>query len=213
MSAPQQTLPPAPESSAPPPQLAGLTLPRPPLGPTGNPGTKEPTSSPEKVGSQQLLSFISLVHSYLLSTVTLADQKAAFLFAADSAFLGYLMSDGLIRQLRPPPSGWQMTQWSALASLLILGVSIAMAIYVVMPRLGGRSSGLIYFRAIATRKNMELYVAEVVSSADSSLSAALAEHSYELAKISTRKYQHLRIGMWTGALGFLAGLAYIELTR
>jgi hypothetical protein len=88
-----------------------------------------------------------------------------------------------------------------------------MAIYVVMPRLGGNSSGLIYFRAIATRKNSEQYVAEVVSASDASLNVALAEHLYELSRIAARKYEHLRIGMWLGGLGFLIGLAYIGLTR
>jgi hypothetical protein len=145
--------------------------------------------------------------------VTLADQKAGFLFAADSAFLGYLISDGLIHQLRLPISDWHMPQWGALASLLFLLVSIGFAIQVVMPRLGGKSDGLIYFRAIAARKEGRSYVAEVLSSTDLSLSIALAEHTYEVARISTSKYMRLRIGMWVGALGFLAGLAYIGLTR
>lgn len=154
-----------------------------------------------------------MVHSYLWSSVTFADQKAAFLFASNSAFLGYLLSNGALRQLKPPVTAWQVPQWLSLASLLFLGASIAMAIYVVMPRLGGKQSGLIYFKAIANRKNKEQYVAEVLSSSDSALGIALAEHSYEVATIATRKYKHLQIGIWVGVVGFLSGLAYIGLAQ
>ena len=161
----------------------------------------------------ELFPFMSLVHSYLLSGITLADQKAAFLFAADSAFLGYLLSRGLLRQLTPGNASWLLPEWLAFGCLVALGISIGTAIYVVMPRLGGNSKGLIYFGAIAARKDSEQYVADVLSSTEASLDVALAEHSYEVARISNRKYRHLRFGMWVGALGFLAGLAYIGLTR
>jgi hypothetical protein len=149
----------------------------------------------------------------LWSSVAFADQKAAFLFAADSAFLGYLLANGLLRQLRRSISAWQLSHWLSLASLLFLGLSIGLAIYVVMPRLGGSRSGLIYFRAIASRKDKETYVADVLSSSDSSLSSALAEHSYEVACIASLKYRYLQVGIWIGALGFLSGLGYIGLAQ
>lgn len=156
---------------------------------------------------------MSLVHSYLMSAITFADQKAGFLFATDSAFLGYLLSNGLLAQLKHPISAWHATQWCSFASLLLLGSSNVTAVFVVMPRLGGGHAGLIYFKAIASRKERAQYVTEVFSSSDSSLGKALSEHCYEIAGIATRKYTHLRVGMWLGVLGFMAGLAYIGLTR
>jgi hypothetical protein len=156
---------------------------------------------------------MSLVHSYLGSVIAFADQKAGFLFAADSAFLGYLLSRGLLRQLAPENGRWLLHEWLAFGCLISLGISIGAAIYVVTPRLGGNNRGIIYFRAIATRKNSEQYVTEVLSPTDASLNVALAEHSYEMARISDRKYRYLRFGVWIGALGFLDGLAYIGLTR
>jgi hypothetical protein len=212
MSTPQQSVPEmVPESAATPPQLAGLTLPQPPVGPTSAPAGKEPTVSTANAQSQQFLPFISLVHAYLWSAITLADQKAGFVFAVDSAFVGYLLSAGAARQLRTPGT-WHLLQWSALVSLVFLGVSIGGVVNVVMPRLGGKSSGLIYFKAVSARKNSERYVVDVLSSTDSGLNAALAEHSYEVARISTQKYQHLRFAMWVGVVGFLAGLVFIGLT-
>lgn len=213
MSSPQQPFSDTSGPSAPPSELAGMTLSRPLSDPVSDPNTKEPLSSSRLAASPQLLPFMSLVHSYLLSAITLADQKAAFLFAADSAFLGYLLSRGLLRQLTPGNASWLLPEWLAFGCLVSLGISIGAAIYVVMPRLGGNSRGIIYFRAIAARKSSEQYVTDVLSSTDSSLNVALAEHSYEVARISSRKYQHLRFGMWIGALGFLAGLAYVGLTR
>jgi Family of unknown function (DUF5706) len=213
MSSPQQPFSDTSGPSAPPSELAGMTLSRPPSEPISAPNTKEPLPSARQAASQQFFPFMSFVHSYLSSAITLADQKAAFLFAADSTFLGYLLSRGIIRQLSPGNVSWLLPEWLALGCLMSLGISIGAAIYVVMPRLGGNSRGLIYFKAIAARKNSEQYVTDVLSSTDSSLNVALAEHSYEVACISNRKYQHLRLGMWIGALGFLAGLAYIGLTR
>lgn len=213
MSAPQQPNSTTPGVATPPSELEGLMLPQRSPEPTGSLSAKEPTSPTVQPESQQILPFVSLTHSYLWSAVTFADQKAAFMFASDSAFLGYLLSDGLLRHLKSPFLAWLLPQWLALASLAFLGTSIGIAIWVVMPRLGGRTKGMIYFRAIAARENSGQYVAEVMSSADSSLSSALAEHSYELARISTRKYKHLQVGMWVGVLGFVAGLAYVGLTR
>ncbi len=181
--------------------------------PLGAPATKEPLSGALQAANQQLFPFVSLVHSYLLSGITLADQKAGFLFASDSAFLGYLLSAGLLRELKPGTSPWLLPQWMAFGSLVSLGLSIAIAIFVVMPRLGGSKDGLIYFRAIAARRKREHYVTDLFSSTDMSLNLALAEHSYEVAQISTRKYKYLRVGMWIGTLGFLAGLSYVGLTR
>jgi len=212
MSTPQQSLPAmVPESPVTPSQLTGLTLPQPLVDSAAIPTGKEPTSPATHVQNQQFLPFMSLVHSYLWSAVTLADQKAAFVFAVDSAFLGYLLSAGALRQLRTPGI-WHLPQLLALVSLVFLGVSIGGVVSVVMPRLGGKSSGLIYFKAVAARKNSERYVLDVLSSTDSSLNAALAEHSYEVARISTQKYRHLRFAMWVGVVGFLAGLVFIGLT-
>lgn len=213
MSTPQQPIPTGAELSVPPSQLAELTLPQPSPEPAGTSSVKESVSPTSRVEGQQFSSFISVVHSYLWSAITFADQKAALLFATDSAFLGYLLSNGLLHQLKPPIAGWHAAQWAALISLLFLGLSIALAIHVVMPRLAGKHDGLIYFMAIANRKKREQYVAEVLSCTDSSFSVALAEHSYEVARIATRKYTHLRTGMWVGILGFVAGLAYIGLTQ
>jgi hypothetical protein len=203
----------AADTGATPVQLANSTIHQPSGETAGAPATKEPSSAAGKGQCEQLQSFMSLVHSYLTSAITFADQKAGFLFATDSAFLGYLLSNGLLLRLKTPVSAWHLVQWSSVASLLLLGASNVMAVVVVMPRLGGRHTGLIYFKAIASRKRRSEYVSDLVSSTHSSLNAALSEHCYEIAGIATRKYTHLRTGMWLGALGFLCGRAYIGLTR
>lgn len=196
-----------------PPQLANSTIHQASADAADTPATKEPSSPARKEQCDQFPPFMSLVHSYLMSAITFADQKAGFLFATDSAFLGYLLSNGLLLRLKPPVSAWHLVQWSCLASLLLLGASNVMAVLVVMPRLGGKHTGLIYFKAIASRKRRSEYVSEVLYSTDASLNVALSEHCYEIARIATRKYTHLRTGMWLGALGFLSGLAYIGLIR
>jgi len=211
MSAPQQPLSRTQAPITPPPELEGLSLPKPAAASfESRVGAKESASTPA-TRDPGYFSFSSFVHSYLWSAVTFADQKAGFLFASSSAFLGYLMSDGMLRQLRYPASPW--LRWIAASSLIFLVASIGLAINVVMPRLGGRSSGLIYFRAIAGRKLREHYVSDVLSSAENTLNTSLVEHSYELAKICTLKYHCLRIGIWVGLLGFIAGLVFIGLTR
>jgi hypothetical protein len=203
----------AADAGATPAQLANSTIHQPPGEEARASATKEPSLEARKGRCEQFHSFMSLVHSYLMSAITFADQKAGFLFATDSAFLGYLLSNGVLLRLKTPVPAWSVVQWSSIASLLLLGASNVMAVLVVMPRLGGKHTGLIYFKAIASRKDRAQYVGEVLSSTDSSLDVALSEHCYEIAGIATRKYTHLRIGMWLGAMGFLCGLAYIGLTR
>jgi hypothetical protein len=214
MPSPQQSLTPgAAESMAPPRELADLALAQPPAGGATVASAKEPASPALSSTAPQLPQFMSLVHSYLLSMITLADQKSAFVFTADSAFLGYLLAAGLLHQLQAPPSSWAVRQWCGAMALAFLVCSIAAIINVVMPRLGGKARGLIYFKAIAARKGSQQYAMEVLSSADPSLSVALAEHSYEVARISTRKYRSLQFGIWVGILGFLAGFIFVGLGR
>ena len=213
MSTPQQPLSEISKTASTPPELTGQTLPAISPEPTAVTTLKEPLQPPPKEQAQAYLPFISLVHSYLWSAITLADQKAGFLFAATSAFLGYLLSKGLLIQLKPPWVGWGLPHWLALASLLLLLAAMGVAIHIVMPRLGGNSAGLVYFKAIASRKDRQLYVSDVTSCTNTALDSALAEHSYEIAKISTRKYSWLRFGMWIGLSGFIAGLGYIGVTQ
>ncbi|MBZ5573793.1 MAG: DUF5706 domain-containing protein [Acidobacteriia bacterium] len=97
--------------------------------------------------------------------------------------------------------------------MLCLSISLALVLNVVMPRLGGRGDGLIYFAAIANRRNSAEYVTDVLSSAHSSLETALAQHSYEVARIATRKYRNLRMAMWVGVAAFVAGFVFIGLNR
>ena len=113
----------AADTGAMPPQLANSTIHQPPADTTGAAATKEPSSAVGKEQCEQFQSFMSLVHSYVMSAITFADQKAGFLFATDSAFLGYLLSNGLLLRLKAPVSAWHLVQWASIASLLLLGAS------------------------------------------------------------------------------------------
>src|SRR5579863_1797470 len=148
VSVPQQPIQQAQLPTDPPPELEGLSLPHPTPSPGTPAGTKDSASAPPPP-QPSYFSFSSLAHSYLWSAITLADQKAGFLFASSSAFLGYLMSDGILRQLRANNPGWP--RLTAACALVLLLMSIGLSINVVMPRLGGNSGGLIYFKAIAGR--------------------------------------------------------------
>ncbi len=105
---------------------------------------KEPGSAQLSVQGEQFAPFISLVHSYLVSMVNLADQKAAFVFATESAFLGYLLSAGLLKEMDVPVTAWHLPHWFALTTLVLLGLSIGAVLSVVTPRLGGKATGLVY---------------------------------------------------------------------
>jgi len=156
-----------------------------------------------KIGDK--FAFSTFVPGYVAGGILLADQKAAFIFATDTAFLGYLVTT-IPANVRHIPSPQQFLLGAA---LVLLVLSITSVIAVLIPRLGGDAKGLVYFKAIASRPTSESYVSEVLRATQSELDASTLQHTYEISKLSASKYGYVRVAMWFGLFGFAAGMLWL----
>jgi pycsar effector protein len=145
----------------------------------------------------------------LWSSILLAEQKAAFTFAVDSALLAYLFKDGLLANLAKDFPTWNLRDYAGSVAAFLLSASIVAVVTVVMPRLGGANLGLIYFGAIASRPKSGDYIDEVIASPATNIYRDVLGHCYELAVIAKRKFIGVRIAVWLGILGFAADLIFL----
>lgn len=192
-----------------PPELKGASLSKSSLLPTVIKDEKESVTTDIEAFSENRFPFGSFVHNYVWASIQFAEQKAAFVFAVDSAFLGYLVTTIPSNLLQIAP----LQQVLIASALMLLGSSIAAVLTVIMPRLGGDFKGIVYFGAISKRATAAEYSTEVLRANRSELDSATAQHIYEIAVICTRKYKRIRWAIWLGLFGSLAGLLWLATLR
>jgi len=164
-----------------------------------------------RTAEQAIETFSSDTHDYLSGQIEFGEQKAAFVFAADTAFLGYLFSLGVVEPLFTVHR-WSAQTYFGVSSILLLLISVAIAVAAVLPRLAANPSGLIYFGNIASRTR-ETYIREVIGSSPEDLVKAVLEHCHELATIARSKHVKVRFSALFAIPGFLAGMIYAVLAN
>jgi Family of unknown function (DUF5706) len=162
-----------------------------------------------RTAEQAIATFSSDTHEYLSGQIEFGEQKAAFVFAADTAFLGYLFSLGVVEPLFMAHR-WSAQTYFGVSSIVLLLISVAIAVAAVLPRLAANPSGLIYFGNIASRTK-ETYVRDVVGSSPEALVKAVLEHCHERATIARSKHLKVRFSALFAIPGFLSGMAYAVL--
>jgi hypothetical protein len=156
--------------------------------------------------------FATHVHEYLRDYIELADKKAAFVFAAVSAFLAYLQTkDAALRWWRDPRT-WGLADVLSITVTVLLLLADLMAYLTVAPRLGGPKAPLVYWGAIVQLRAPSDYAREIAALGPQGRIQALLEHSHDLARVCDAKYQNLSLAMRLGALGLLLGLFYVATT-
>ena len=165
-----------------------------------------PAAEPQSTHEEKF-SFLSFVHEYVWANTLFAEQKAAFVFAADTAFLGYLVSTipSHVLGLGRLQQGLIIT---ALGSLIL---SIATVVSIITPRLGGHLKGLIYFGAISTRTSAADYISDVLRANQPQFDAAIAHHIYEIAVICNRKQRRIRWAILFGMIGIVVGMLWLTI--
>ncbi len=159
--------------------------------------------------SDKQQAFSVFVHSYVWSSILLAEQKAGFLFASNTAFLGYLVST-LPKYFADFPLAQQVLAGAAILSLVLSNAAVLAAVF---PRMGGNSTGLIYFKAISERPSSLTYADEVSQSSNADLEKATATHVYEISRICREKYRCVRIALILAFAGFAIGLVWLSILR
>jgi len=160
--------------------------------------------------SDEHFKFADTTHDYVREYIRNADQKASFFFAAATAGLGYLLAKHVVR-------GWvdaatfTVADYASMIAVAGLTAAAALFLSVVFPRLRSSSPGLIFFNEIAAHSSALNYSKSALATSSAELARSKLRHLHDLAKVCRRKYELLRLGFWTGAVGGLAALMYLAL--
>jgi hypothetical protein len=174
--------------------------------PPGGEGT------PESTTQRRAAEFSNGVHAYINDYIRMADQNAAFLFAAVGATLAFLNSRGMTKLWIKDPFTWSPTEGLAFLAVLGLLASAAASAIVLVPRKKGSRTGLVSWGAIAKCRSAGEYVRLVRATDPAELTDAKLEHCFELSRVCAKKYNALAWGLWSGGIGFVATLVYLAVT-
>jgi len=194
-----------------PSEVSGKTRARTSEGSVGaSPGAETPV---EKDGLclTTTYAFAQSIHEHLASTVTFADQKAAFLFGVVGVVLAYLHTRGATRRLLMNPLHWKAADVVACVAVLSLAAGAILLLLVVVPRFGPAAEGLVYYNAIAGFRSPEDFADRVLGAGAQELARAQLQDSFHLARICRRKYAAVSKGTWCSCVGLAAAVLYIAM--
>lgn len=181
--------------------------------PEGEPdatAVKAPERRPEGESAHEFRwKYADAVHRYIREYIALADQKAAFFFAAAAALLGLMNGTGQVSRWVKSWSEWALLDGLSFLAVFTLTLSAIVCVGTILPRRRGSRRGIVFFGAIAEFNTPEEYVREVVSKRPEELVEVKLGHVRELAVVCTRKYDLLRVAIWSGSVG--AALALLLL--
>ncbi len=158
------------------------------------------------------MEFASSQASYITTYIALADTKAAWVFAIPAAAVTYLAGQpDLWTVLASPGHGWTKALIALTAILLLISAGFAFG--VIVPRLSGAATGIVYFGAVAQRKSATAYLDDISPLSDADLADARISHNFELSRICARKYRILRKAMWSGLAALAVFLLLIAMLK
>ena len=135
----------------------------------------------------------------------------AFLFAGVATMTAFLHGRGITKLWFKDPRQWAIPDAIAFIAVAGLLVGAALAVFVILPRLGGAARGIVFWNAITLFENGKEYAAHVQKCDPAELAAAKLEHCHELARVCRRKYRIVAWALWCGSIGLVASVAYLAL--
>jgi hypothetical protein len=162
------------------------------------------TQIPDESWSDSQIDFAYFVHAYLRDSIKFADQKAAFILAIASGLLAFLVKQGAQRSLLTPLEIRHFSEWSAFFACLLTGLAGLLSLLVVLPRLGTKTGGPIYWGGIKQLGSLPDYRATIQGLNKNRIVMAVFDHCYDLAEIADRKFELLKWATWLGSLAAVA---------
>ncbi len=197
------------ESVAPPEELATARLSVPHVQQGTQPVEASPSARiqiPDESWSDSQIDFAYFVHAYLRDSIKFADQKAAFILAIASGLLAFLIKQGAQKSLLTPLEIRRFSEWSAFLACLLTGLAGLLSLLVVLPRLGTKTGGPIYWGGIKDLGGLPEYRATVQGLDKNRIVMAVLDHCYDLAEIANRKFELLKWATWIGAIAAVAAV-------
>lgn len=153
------------------------------------------------------LEFGKFEHEYINKYIDAADRKAGVTFTITSAILIYLV-EGSDTLAWLPTLTVSLVDVISLSSAFLFLTSSVCSFMVIYPRLGGAAEGFVYWGSVSRREASQQYRDEILSKSLETLVSARLEHSYELAKICTRKFELISLSMRFGILAAVLFIIY-----
>ena len=153
--------------------------------------------------------FARHVHTYTTEYIKLADQKAAFVCAINSALLCYLFKNDFHEHWLKKVSTWTVLDFMCFIAMLTLAIGLCLAGSVIVPRLRQSHTGFVFFNSVAEYKSANEYSSEVIASLPIHLNRAILKHIYDLAGVCKAKYWKLTISLWATSVGIILSLIFL----
>jgi hypothetical protein len=152
--------------------------------------------------------FAEFHEGYVRHYVGLADAKATLLFGLLGALIAYLFGREAFHELVfAAPRDWRSA--FAITSAVLLALGAWFAALVIAPRLWTTGEAIVFFAGVAEHSSGSAYAAKIRASDEEDLLEARLRHCYDVSRVCTRKYNLLRIAIWTGTAGIATSLPII----
>jgi len=171
----------------------------------------EQPSAPGPVDTGKQMEFAVTTRRILQEQINLADSKAGVVSTLSILVLAYVVRIGGGPAWREAVSnpGWETLV--AVGALLTLGVGIAGALSVVIPRTAGDPQGYVFWQSILEFGSAEAYTDAITGLTEDRVVAALLEDCHRLSTLCKRKFSVLRWAMWSAGAGVLLSLLWLAL--
>lgn len=153
-------------------------------------------------------SFSIEAHKYVRDMLNNADNKAQRYIAFSSAFLIWLNSNRGQKILNVPIIEWRYLEILYLVAILGMAACALFSLFTIVPRLKGSKKGIIYFNSVAAFENKNDFVIAVLKKSEHELIIDELQHVFELSNICSKKFFWLKIAVWTGGIGLIAGILF-----
>jgi hypothetical protein len=177
-------------------------------------GEKLPAGAPgQNIITGYHAKFSEELHNYVRDQIRNADQKATFFFAALTAMLAFLNTQGVPTRWIKDVRHWTFVDALGFVSTVALAAGAVILLGVVFPRLKGSRRGLLFFNAVAEYDSSAQYAEDVLGRSEEELVRTKLQHCYDLSKVCGAKYRMLSIGFWIGSVGAAAALLFMLLAK
>ncbi|MEZ0156203.1 MAG: Pycsar system effector family protein [Candidatus Reddybacter sp.] len=147
------------------------------------------------------LDFAKHINSYITDYIKVADQKAAFIFAAASALISYLIAQKENEKWLKSVADWSFFDGLSFLGMAGLFIALISACVVILPRLAKSHPGLIAFMSVAENESASCYSLQVRALENHELAESISKHSFDISKVCTKKYKALFVSMWALGIG------------
>jgi hypothetical protein len=150
--------------------------------------------------------FAEEAHHYISECIRVADQKAAFLFAAGTAVVAFLFEKAEPLLGKHPLNG---SDWLLIIAMCVVTISAVMAALVVRPRFLSKALRSYIFWEDVAKLGAKQYSNEMMKKNPVEFISSKFANCHQLSLLCHNKYLYLSWAIVVGLLGYFLTIVYI----